>query len=81
MIIDAEKTTTKASFSESDVTTWTDADNEWATAELEALFGSEPETPGWYRMDVLADLIEAYEAIHYPFPRPSADLARLLLTP
>ena len=58
-------------FAEADVTTWTDADNDRATRELSSLFGSPEGTAGWHRMDTLADLIESYEALHYPFPPPT----------
>ena len=45
-----------------------EADYEWALAEIEQYFDHEPSrgTPEADRFDVLADLIEAYEARHWP---------------
>lgn len=45
-----------------------EADHEWALAEIEQYFDHEPArgTPEADRFDVLADLIEAYEARHWP---------------
>jgi HTH-type transcriptional regulator/antitoxin HigA len=37
-----------------------------ALAELERLWGAKRGTPDGDRLDVLATLIEAYEAVHYP---------------
>lgn len=74
----------------------TEQDYEWALAEIEAYFDQEPEpgTPESDRFLVLADLIGAYEARHWPIQAPDpvtaitaamdmaglkqADLARLL---
>ena len=46
----------------------TEADYDWALGEIEGYFEQEPEpgTPEADRFDVLADLIEAYEARHWP---------------
>lgn len=46
----------------------TEADYDWALAEIEHYFLKEPEpgTRAAERFDVLADLIEAYEAKHWP---------------
>ena len=74
----------------------TEADYEWALQEIEQYFDREPE-PGTRkadRFDVLASLIEGYEATHWPIEAPDpiaavkfrmeqagykqADLARLL---
>lgn len=46
----------------------TEADYDWALAEIEQYFQKEPEpgTPAADRFDVLAALIEAYEAKHWP---------------
>ena len=46
----------------------TEADYDWALAEIEQYFLKEPEpgTPAAERFDVLAALIEAYEAKHWP---------------
>lgn len=46
----------------------TEADYDWALAEIEQYFLKEPEpgTPAADRFDVLAALIEAYEAKHWP---------------
>jgi HTH-type transcriptional regulator/antitoxin HigA len=74
----------------------TEADYEWALAEIEPYFVEPPplESPDAERFDVLAALIEAYEAHHWPIDPPDpvaairarmeqsgftqADLARLL---
>jgi HTH-type transcriptional regulator/antitoxin HigA len=46
----------------------TEADYDWALAEIEQYFQAEPDpgTPAADRFDVLATLIEAYEAKHWP---------------
>lgn len=46
----------------------TEADYDWALAEIEQYFSKEPEpcTRAAERFDVLADLIEVYEARHCP---------------
>ncbi|TPK96042.1 MULTISPECIES: XRE family transcriptional regulator [unclassified Mesorhizobium] len=46
----------------------TEADYDWAIAEITRYFDKEPVpgTPDADRFDVLAELIEAYEAKHYP---------------
>ena len=46
----------------------TEADYDWALAEIEQYFLKEPEpgTAAAERFDVLAALIEAYEAKHWP---------------
>lgn len=46
----------------------TEADYDWALREIERYFDDEPKpgTPEADRFDVLADLIEAYEARHWP---------------
>lgn len=48
----------------------TEADYDWALAEVAAYFDDlpEPGTPEADRFDVLADLIEAYENRVYPLP-------------
>ena len=45
-----------------------EADYDWALAEIEQYFDNEPApgTPAADRFEVLADLIEAYEARHWP---------------
>ena len=50
----------------------TEADYDWAIAEITKYFESEPEvgTPDGDRFDVLATLIEAYEDEHYPIEAP-----------
>jgi len=45
-------------------------DYEAALAELERLWGSKSGTPAGDRLDVLATLIDAYEAEHYPMDPP-----------
>ena len=48
----------------------TETDYEAALAEVERLFDATPDTPEGDRLDVLATLIEAYEAAHYRIPAP-----------
>jgi HTH-type transcriptional regulator / antitoxin HigA len=47
-----------------------DADHAAALAEVEVLWGAESGTPRGDRLDVLATLIDAYEAKHYPMDPP-----------
>jgi HTH-type transcriptional regulator / antitoxin HigA len=51
----------------------TEADYQWALAEIEQYFENEPEpgTPEGDRFDVLADLIEAYENRSWPIAAPT----------
>lgn len=48
----------------------TQADLDWALAEISPYFDHQPEpgTPEADRFDVLSDLIEAYEDRHFPMP-------------
>jgi HTH-type transcriptional regulator / antitoxin HigA len=48
----------------------TKADHNKALAEVERLWGSKSGTPNGDRLDVLATLIDAYEAQHYPIDPP-----------
>lgn len=50
----------------------TDADYEWAIAEITRYFDNQPDvgSPDGDRFDVLATLIEAYENEHYPISAP-----------
>jgi HTH-type transcriptional regulator/antitoxin HigA len=48
----------------------TKTDHKWALAEVERLWGTKRGTPEGDRLDVLATLIEAYEAEHYPMDPP-----------
>jgi HTH-type transcriptional regulator/antitoxin HigA len=48
----------------------TDADHQAALAEIERLFDAVPNTPAGDRIDVLATLVEAYEAQQYSIPAP-----------
>lgn len=48
----------------------TEKDYEQALAEVEELWGARSGTPKGDRLDVLATLIEAYEAEHYPMDPP-----------
>src|SRR4249919_3845627 len=48
----------------------TKKDYEAALAEVERLWGSKSGTPEGDRLDVLATLIDAYEAEHYPMDPP-----------
>ncbi len=47
-----------------------EADYEAALAEVERLWGSKGGTPEGDRLDVLATLIDVYEAQHYPMDPP-----------
>ena len=44
----------------------TDADYRAALAEIEALMNAEPDTPDGDRLDVVATLVETYEARRFP---------------
>lgn len=46
------------------------ADYKVALAELERLWGAKAGTPKGDRLDVLATLIDAYEAANFPFDQP-----------
>jgi HTH-type transcriptional regulator/antitoxin HigA len=46
------------------------ADYEAALAEIERLWGAKSGTPKGDRLDILATLIDAYEATRFPFDRP-----------
>ena len=48
----------------------TNTDYRTALNEVERLWEAEPGTPAGDRVEVLATLIEAYEAEHYPIPAP-----------
>ena len=48
----------------------TKADYEKALSEVERLWGAKSGTPKGDRLDVLATLIDAYEAEHYPMDPP-----------
>lgn len=57
----------------------TEADYEWALGEISPYFDHEPQpgSPDADRFDVLADLIEAYEARHWPIePADPVDAIR-----
>ena len=60
------------------VTTGTDYDA--ALAEIDRLMDAEPGTPEGDRLDILATLVEAYEARHHPIdaPDPIAALEYLM---
>ncbi|SDR61001.1 HTH-type transcriptional regulator / antitoxin HigA [Rhizobiales bacterium GAS113] len=48
----------------------TRADHDAALAEVERLWGAKSDTPEGDRLELLATLIDAYEAKHYPMDRP-----------
>jgi HTH-type transcriptional regulator/antitoxin HigA len=48
----------------------TEADYESALAEIDSLWGPEPDTPEGDRLDVLMALVEVYEAQHHPVTPP-----------
>lgn len=47
-----------------------ETDYEAALAEVERLWGAKSGTPGGDRLDILATLIDAYEAEHHPMDPP-----------
>ena len=47
-----------------------EADYEKALTEIERLWGTKSGTPQGDRLDILATLIEAYEAVHHPVEPP-----------
>jgi HTH-type transcriptional regulator/antitoxin HigA len=49
-----------------------EADHEAALAEVERLMDAEAGTPDGDRLDVLATLVDAYEARHHPIDPPDA---------
>ncbi len=50
----------------------TEADYQAALAEARGLWGAKTGTPRGDRLDVLATLIDAYEALHHPMDPPDA---------
>src|SRR5688500_16495481 len=48
----------------------TEQDYQAALTEIERLMDAQPGTPELDRLDVLATLVSAYEAQHYPVPLP-----------
>ncbi|HEY6816430.1 MAG TPA: transcriptional regulator [Croceibacterium sp.] len=48
----------------------TERDYQAALAEIEGLMQARPDTPDGDRLDVLATLVEAWEAEHYPIEAP-----------
>jgi HTH-type transcriptional regulator / antitoxin HigA len=48
----------------------TDDDYRAALNEIDQLFDALPNTPEGDRLDILATLVEAYEAQHFPIPTP-----------
>lgn len=48
----------------------TEADYETALREIEGLMSAAADSPEGDRLDVLAILVEAYEAVHYPIDPP-----------
>ncbi|HFB67261.1 MAG TPA: transcriptional regulator [Aeromonadales bacterium] len=48
----------------------TDADYRAALKEIESLMMASPDTPEGEKLDVMATLIDAYEARHFPFDLP-----------
>ena len=65
----------------------TEAEYQRALARLYDLFDSEPGTPQGDELAALADVVAAYEDLHYPIPDPPPgafieyELERLALTP
>lgn len=56
----------------------TEADYEEALAEVERLWGAKSGTPEGDRLDVLATLIDVYEAKHYPSGREPSEVSSKL---
>lgn len=54
---------------------WTTREYEAALKEVERLWGATVGTPEGDRLDVLATLIDAYEAKHYPMDPPGPTAA------
>jgi HTH-type transcriptional regulator/antitoxin HigA len=50
----------------------TEADHDAALAEVERLWGAKDGTPEGDRLDILATLIDAYEAARYPMDPPDS---------
>ena len=48
----------------------TEKDYETAMAEIERLWGAKAGTPAGDRLDILATLVDAYEAEHFPMDQP-----------
>jgi len=48
----------------------TEADYDHALAEINELWGAEPDTPEGDRLDILMTLVEAYETKHHPIDPP-----------
>ena len=48
----------------------TERDYDAALADVEALWGAQPDTPEGDKLDVLITLVEAYEARHHPICPP-----------
>ena len=48
----------------------TEQDDDAALAEVEVLWGAEPDTPDGDKLEILITLIEAYEARHHPIAPP-----------
>jgi HTH-type transcriptional regulator/antitoxin HigA len=57
----------------------TEADYRTALGEVERLWEAAPGTPDGDRVEVLATLIEAYEAEHHPIPVPDPIAAILFM--
>jgi antitoxin component HigA of HigAB toxin-antitoxin module len=49
----------------------TEADYDAALVELDKIFDADDDTPEGKRLMELADMIEAYEKVHYPIPPPT----------
>ena len=48
----------------------TEADYDHTLAEINELWGAEPDTPEGDRLDILMTLVEAYETKHHPIDPP-----------
>ena len=52
---------------------WTETEYAAAMAEVSRLWGAKSGTPQGDRLDILATLIDAYEAARYPMDPPDAE--------
>ena len=60
-------------FVESEISTWSESDCRRLLAEVDSVFQAKRDTPEGGRLDTLADLIEAYEDVHYVMREPSPE--------
>ena len=54
-----------------DITTWTEKDYDAALSCINTIMDAEPGSPDDAELERLVDLVELYEARHYPIGEPS----------